>query len=66
MQCHECAVAGTRQEAVALCKGCSAGLCLIHLREAANYFGAGGTSLGCGHQSWNPGLVGRREGRRSP
>jgi hypothetical protein len=52
MQCHECAIAGTKQEAVALCKKCSAGLCLAHLREATNYFGAGGTSLDCLHTAW--------------
>jgi hypothetical protein len=54
MQCHECAVEGVKQEAVALCKLCSAGLCLGHLQEAANYFGAGGTRLACPHTTWSP------------
>ena len=53
MLCHECAVAGVNQEAVALCKLCSAGLCLSHLQEAANYFEAGGTGLACPHTTWS-------------
>jgi hypothetical protein len=53
MQCHECAIEGVKQEAFALCKICSAGLCLGHLQEAANYFEAGGTSLACPHTTWS-------------
>ena len=59
MQCHECALTGVKQEAVALCKICSAGLCLGHLQEAANYFEAGGTSLACPHTTWNTHAKGR-------
>jgi hypothetical protein len=52
MQCYECARLGTKQEAVGLCKRCQAGLCQVHLRETALYFGAGGTSLDCPHGAW--------------
>ncbi|MEO6859327.1 MAG: DUF2180 family protein [Solirubrobacteraceae bacterium] len=34
-KCYVCAERGTETPAVALCRSCQAGLCLEHLREAA-------------------------------
>lgn len=53
MICYVCATRDTREEAVALCKHCNAGLCLDHLRETAAGPHAGGVSLGCGHGTWS-------------
>jgi hypothetical protein len=36
MYCFECARAGSDTTAVAVCRSCNAGLCLDHLRDAAN------------------------------
>jgi predicted nucleic acid binding AN1-type Zn finger protein len=52
MQCYECAKAGRSEEAVAICRSCSAGLCLRHVRETAAY-GANLTSwASCPHDTW--------------
>src|SRR4051812_1066389 len=41
MRCYECAKLGTAEPAVAVCRSCSAGLCLTHLRETANFMATG-------------------------
>jgi hypothetical protein len=52
MDCYECAKAGTKTTAVAICRSCSAGLCLTHLREAAATVGPGGLNVVCRHDTW--------------
>lgn len=54
MHCYECAKNGLLEgAAVALCRGCNAALCLRHVREEAATAGAGGTRIGCGHDTWH-------------
>jgi hypothetical protein len=52
MNCFECARAGSDRTAVALCRYCSAGLCLNHVREAASdrYRDS---RYSCLHETWH-------------
>ncbi len=52
MLCYECSRAGKREQAVATCRGCQAGLCETHLRETAVYFATGGIRITCPHDTW--------------
>jgi hypothetical protein len=52
MRCYECAKQGADAPAVALCKGCSAGLCLTHLRETVMVFQSGAIRVSCHHDTW--------------
>jgi len=54
MNCFECARVGSDTTAVALCRTCSAGLCLDHLLEAAGDQSKGSMHHGCLHVTWNP------------
>ena len=51
MDCYECIKGGTKTAAVAICQSCNAGLCLVHLREAAA-FRSPGPASGCQHDTW--------------
>ncbi len=53
MNCFECARSGSDRTAVALCRYCSAGLCLDHLREAAGDRSRGGIHTSCSHVTWH-------------
>jgi hypothetical protein len=53
MKCFVCARAGDDDSAVALCPHCNAGLCLVHVGEAARDSGPGGLRLSCGHATWS-------------
>ena len=61
MRCYECAKLGTAEPAVAVCRSCSAGLCLTHLRETANFMATGAIRPSCQHDTWLPG-----RGHRAP
>jgi hypothetical protein len=52
VQCYECAEHGVEQPALALCRSCSAGLCLEHLRETATRFASDHILAGCHHDTW--------------
>ena len=52
MLCHTCAERGIDQPAVALCRSCNAGLCLVHLRETAAHFAASHMLDTCRHDTW--------------
>jgi hypothetical protein len=52
MQCYCCAEQGIEQPAVALCRSCSAGLCLDHLRETATRFESATILDSCHHDTW--------------
>lgn len=52
MHCYECAKADQVEEAVGVCRSCSAGLCLMHLRETARYFGGGAIRIACDHDTF--------------
>jgi hypothetical protein len=52
MQCYCCAEQGIEQHAVALCRSCSAGLCLDHLRETASRFESSNILDSCHHDTW--------------
>jgi hypothetical protein len=54
MRCYECAKLGTAEPAVAVCRSCSAGLCLAHLRETANFMATGAIRPSCQHDTWLP------------
>jgi len=53
MNCYECAKAGHDSAAVAVCRGCGAGLCMHHLHIEATRT-AGGTDIACDHDTWSP------------
>lgn len=53
MNCYVCATHRNAVVAVASCRGCGAALCLDHLRAAALDHSAGGTSIGCSHDTWS-------------
>lgn len=53
MNCLTCARHGTDAVAVAVCPHCHAGLCLGHVRDTARRDGPGGTTLSCGHRTWD-------------
>jgi hypothetical protein len=54
MNCSECARLGRDAAAVALCRHCSAGLCLAHVQDEALDGGPGGMNLSCKHHTWDP------------
>jgi hypothetical protein len=51
MLCYQCARRDVEQPAVALCRSCSVGLCLDHLREATAWFAANPIAA-CHHDTW--------------
>jgi hypothetical protein len=51
MLCYPCATRGVERPAVGICRSCSAGLCLEHLREAAGSLAPNSLS-GCRHDTW--------------
>ncbi|HXP20847.1 MAG TPA: DUF2180 family protein [Streptosporangiaceae bacterium] len=53
MNCLSCARTGAERTAVALCPHCSAGLCLDHVRRAADAAAPGGMLVACGHRTWD-------------
>lgn len=52
MLCYSCFEQGIQRPAVALCRSCSAGLCLEHLRETAAHFGSDNVLASCHHDTW--------------
>ena len=52
MLCYVCAEQGTDQPAVALCRSCNAGLCLVHLRATAAHFASSHMLDDCHHDTW--------------
>ena len=52
MRCLSCAEQGIDQPAVALCRSCYAGLCLVHLRETAAHLAASHMLDTCRHDTW--------------
>ena len=52
MLCYSCAEQGTDRPAVALCRGCNAGLCLNHLRTTAVQFATSHMLDSCHHDTW--------------
>ncbi len=48
MNCYVCARNGTAAPAVAVCRNCFVGLCIIHLAEAQGHQ-VGGTKITCQH-----------------
>jgi hypothetical protein len=52
MLCYPCAEQGTDQPAVALCRGCNAGLCLDHLRATAAHLASSHILDTCQHDTW--------------
>jgi hypothetical protein len=52
MVCYQCSKAGLREEAVATCRSCHAGLCQSHLRETAEYLATGAIRTACPHDTW--------------
>jgi hypothetical protein len=52
MQCYVCIEEGVDRPAVALCRSCSAGLCLDHLRDTAAHFASDHILAPCHHDTW--------------
>jgi len=52
MLCYSCFEQGTERPAVALCRSCSAGLCLDHLRATAAHFATSHMLDSCRHDTW--------------
>jgi hypothetical protein len=52
MLCYSCAAQGIKQPAVALCRSCTAGLCLEHLRDTASRFASSRILESCHHDTW--------------
>jgi len=52
MYCYVCAEHGVDRPAVALCRSCSAGLCVEHLRETAARFESDNILAACHHDTW--------------
>jgi hypothetical protein len=52
MLCYSCIEQGIQQPAVAVCRSCSAGLCLEHLRETAARFESDNMLASCHHDTW--------------
>lgn len=52
MLCYSCALDGHEEPAVALCRSCTAGLCLDHLHETASRFAASRILETCHHDTW--------------
>jgi hypothetical protein len=51
MNCYECAKQAHDAPAVAVCRGCGAGLCMHHLHKEA-IVTQGGTHATCDHDTW--------------
>jgi hypothetical protein len=51
MLCYECAKLDHEVQAVVVCRGCGAGLCLHHLHETATQL-HGGLEISCNHDTW--------------
>jgi hypothetical protein len=60
MHCYVCAEQNVEQPAVALCRSCSGGLCLEHLRETAVRFASDHILSTCHHDTWTA-IDSRRE-----
>jgi hypothetical protein len=52
MVCYPCAEMGIERPAVALCRTCNAGLCLVHLRATAAHFASSHMLDACKHDTW--------------
>jgi hypothetical protein len=52
MLCYPCAEQGVKQPAVALCRGCNAGLCVVHLRATAAHLASSHMLDTCSHDTW--------------
>lgn len=52
MLCYSCAEQEVEEPAVALCRGCNAGLCMDHLRETAAHFSSDSMLATCHHVTW--------------
>lgn len=52
MLCYSCAERGLDRPAVALCRRCTAGLCLTHLRETAAQLASSHILDSCHHETW--------------
>jgi hypothetical protein len=52
MLCYPCAERRIDQPTVALCRGCSAGLCPDHLRATAAHFASSHMLDSCQHDTW--------------
>jgi hypothetical protein len=52
MLCYPCAKNAVERGAVAVCSGCSAGLCLEHLRETSARFASDNALATCHHDTW--------------
>ena len=52
MLCYPCKKQGVSEPAVALCRSCTAGLCLEHLRETASRIAASHILATCDHDTW--------------
>ena len=52
MFCYCCAKQGVDKTAVALCRSCSAGLCMDHVQETAARFQCGNILESCHHDTW--------------
>jgi hypothetical protein len=52
MLCYPWAERGTDQPAVALCRSCSAGLCLDHLHATAAHLASSHMLDSCQHDTW--------------
>lgn len=52
MLCYSCAERGDERPAVALCRSCSAGLCLTHLRATATHLASSHMLDSCHHDTW--------------
>ncbi len=53
MLCYSCAEQGIDQPAVALCRHCTAGLCMDHLRETSAHFTSNSLLASCHHDTWD-------------
>ncbi len=52
MLCYSCAEQGIHQPAVALCRHCTAGLCMDHLHETAAHLASNRLLADCHHGTW--------------
>jgi hypothetical protein len=53
LNCYECSKSGVDKPAVAICRSCSAGLYLEHLRETSAYLATGAIRPSCAHDTWS-------------
>ena len=52
MLCYSCAQHGIERPAVALCRSCTAGLCMEHLRATASHLASSYILDSCHHDTW--------------